>query len=99
MAITKTTRVQRAEVYRAIDSTAESTLSEAWPAVMVVYEDVLDDPDDSELPVTATRVKHLSKFTITHGTDDDGNPTQSSAATVVTGEDQLVQDICGAVWS
>ena len=99
MAITKTTQVQRAEVYRAMDSTAETTLNEAWPTVMVVYEDVLDDPDDSELPVTATRTKHLQKFTITHGTDDDGNPTQSSAATVVTGEDQLVQDICGAIWS
>ena len=99
MAITKTTQVQRAEVYRAMDSTAETTLSEAWPTVLVVYEDVLDDPDDSELPVTATRTKHLQKFTITHGTDDDGNPTQSSAATVVTGEDALVQSICGAVWS
>lgn len=99
MAITKTTRVQRAEVYRAMDSTAEATESAAWPTVMVVYEDVLDDPDDAELPVTATRTKHLQKFTITHGTDDDGNPTQSSAATVVTGEDALVQSICTAVWS
>ena len=99
MAITKTTRVQRTEVYRAMDSTAEATLSAAWPTVMVVYEDVLDDPDDAELPVTATRVKHLHKFTVTHGTDDDGNPTESSAATVVTGEDALVQSICTAVWS
>ena len=99
MAITKTTQVQRAEVYRAIDSTAEATLSAAWPTVMVVYEDVLDDPDDAELPVTATRTKHLQKCTITHGTDDDGNPRQSSAATVVTGEDALVQSICTAVWS
>jgi len=99
MAITKTTKVQRAEVYPAMNSDAETTTNAAWPTVMVVYEDVLDDPDDSELPVTATRVKHLSKFTITYGTDSDGNPTESSAATVVTGEDQLVQDICGAVWS
>ena len=99
MAITKTTRVQRAEVYRAMDSTAEATLSAAWPTVMVVYEDVLDDPDDAELPVTATRTKHLQKFTITHGTDDEGNPTESSAATVVTGEDALVQSICTAIWS
>lgn len=99
MAITKTTRVQRAEVYRAMDADAEVTVSAAWPTVMVVYEDVLDDPDDSELPVTAIRTKHLQKFTITPGTDSDGNPTESSAATVVTGEDQLVQDICGAIWS
>lgn len=99
MAITKTTRVQRAEVYRAMDSTAEATENAAWPSLMVVYEDVLDDPDDSELPVTAIRTKHLQKFTLTPGTDEDGNPTMSSAATVVTGEDQLVQDICGAIWS
>ena len=99
MAISKTTRVQRAEVYPKSNAEAEATLSAAWPTVMVVYEDVLDDPDDAELPVTATRTKHLQKFTITHGTDDDGNPTQSSAATVVTGEDALVQSICTAVWS
>lgn len=99
MAITKTTKVQRAEVYPKLNADAEVTENAAWPTVMVVYEDVLDDPDDSELPVTAQRVKHLSKFTITHGTDSDGNPTESSAATVVTGEDQLVQDICGAIWS
>jgi|11BtaG_2_1085332.scaffolds.fasta_scaffold70567_2 hypothetical protein len=99
MAITKTTQVQRVEVYRAMDSTAETTLSAAWPTVMVVYEDILDDPDDSELPVTATRTKHLEKFTITLISDDDGNPTESSAATVVSGEDAMVQSICGAVWS
>lgn len=99
MAITKTTRVQRAEVYRAMDADAEATTSAAWPTVMVVYEDLLDDPDDAELPVTATRVKHLQKFTVTMGVDGDGNPTETSEATAVTGEDQLVQDICGAVWS
>ena len=99
MAITKTTRVQRTEVFPKADANAENTKNTAWPTVMVVYEDVLDDPDDSELPVTATRTKWLSKFTITLGNDEDGNPTESSAATVVTGEDQLVQDICGAIWS
>ena len=99
MAITKTTRVQRCEVYPKADADAKATVSTAWPTLMVVYEDVLDDTEDADLPVTATRVKHLSKFTITHGTDSDGNPTESSAATVVTGEDALVQSICGAVWS
>ena len=99
MAISKTTRVQRAEVYPKADADAEATVSAAWPTLMVVYEDVLDDPDDAELPVTATRVKHLQKFTITYGTDSDGNPTESSAATVVTGEDALVQTICTAIWS
>ena len=99
MAITKTTKVQRCEVYPKTDASAEATVSAAWPTLMVVYEDVLDDPDDAELPVTATHVKHLQKFTITYGTDSDGNPTESSAATVVTGEDALVQTICTAIWS
>ena len=99
MAITKTTRVQRAEVYSKMDADAETTTSAAWPTVMVVYEDLLDDPEDSELPVRATRTKHLEKFNVTHSTDDDGNPTESSAATVVSGEDALVQSICGAIWS
>ena len=65
MAITKTTRVQRCEVYPKADASAEATTSEAWPTLMVVYEDVLDDTEDADLPVVATRVKHLSKFTIT----------------------------------
>lgn len=99
MAITKTTRVQRCEVYPKADADAEATVSTAWPTLMVVYEDVLDDTEDADLPVTATRVKHLSKFTITYGTDSDGNPTESSAATVVTGEDALVQTICTAIWA
>ena len=99
MAITKTTRVQRAEVYSKMDADAETTTSAAWPTVMVVYEDLLDDTEDADLPVTATRVKHLKKFTLTNGTDSDGHPSVSSAATVVTGEDALVQSICGTVWS
>lgn len=99
MAITKITRVQRCEVYPKLNADAEATVSAAWPSIMVVYEDVLDDTEDADLPVTATRVKHLEKFTITYGTDSDGNQTESSAATVVTGEDALVQSICGAIWS
>ena len=99
MAITKTTSVQRVEVYPKANASAEATISAAWPTLMVFYEDTLDDAEDNDLPVTATRVKHLEKFTITYGTDSEGNPTESSAATSVSGEAQLVQDICGAVWS
>ena len=99
MAITKTTTVQRAEVYPKADAAAAATLSSAWPTVMVVYSDSMDDPSDADLPVTANRVKQLSKFTITHGTDSDGNPTESSVATDTSGEDALVQTICTAVWA
>ena len=99
MAITKTTRVQRCEVYPKADASAEATVSAAWPTLMVVYEDVLDDSEDADLPVTATRVKHIEKFTLTTTTDSEGETTTTSAATSVSGENQLVQDICGAIWS
>ena len=97
MAITKTTKVQRCEVYPKQDPTAAVTLNEAWPSLMVVYEDHLDDTEDADLPVTATRVKNLQKFTVTPA-ETEGDPAVSSA-TVITGEDALVQSICGAIWS
>ena len=62
MAITKTTTVQRVEVY---DDTR----------LMVVYTDVFDDPDDDQLPHTSQRVVHLSKMTST--TDEEGNVTET----------------------
>lgn len=88
MAITKTTTVQRCEVYPLQDSSAEDTANAKHPTVMVVYNDVIDDADDADLPVTATRVKHILKFV------EDGG-----AATDVSGEDALVQTICTAIWS
>ena len=89
MAITKTTSVQRCEVYPAQDSDAADTTNLGNPTVMVVYEDSMDDPNDADLPVTASRVKHIERYS------DEENAT----ATDVTGGDQLVQDICGAIWS
>ena len=88
MAITKTTTVQRCEVYPLMDSSADDTANAKHPSVMVVYNDVIDDADDADLPVTATRVKHIHKFV------EDGG-----AATDVSGEDALVQTICTAIWS
>ena len=88
MAITKTTTVQRCEVYPLQDSSSANTANAKHPSVMVVYNDVIDDADDADLPVTATRVKHINKFV------EDGG-----AATDVSGEDTLVQTICAAIWS
>lgn len=62
MAITKTTTVQRVEVYP--DN-----------RMMVVYVDVFDDPDDDQLPHTTQRVMHLSQFETT--TDEEGNVTET----------------------
>ena len=88
MAITKTTTVQRCEVYPLQDSSAEDTANAKHPLVMVIYTDVIDDADDPDLPVTATRLKHIFKFV------EDGG-----AATDYSSEDALVQAVCGAVWS
>ena len=95
MAITNTRTVQRIETYPKSDSSAASSTNAGNPTLMVVYQHTFDDSSDAELPVTTDKVKHLSRYTITVA--DDG--TESSAATDVTGEDQLVQDICGGIWS
>ncbi len=95
MAITNTRTVQRIETYPASDSSAASSVNEGNPTLMVVYQHTFDDSSDAELPVTTDKVKHLQRYIVT--TDADG--TESSTATDITGEDQLVQDICGAVWT
>ena len=82
MAITKTTTVQRVEVY------PENRM-------MVVYNDVFDDPDDDQLPHTSHRVVNLAK---SHSSmDEDGNVTET--LTDVSGHDALVQTIAAAVWT
>ena len=88
MAITKTTKVQRIECYPPDDTSAADTANAKHESLMVVYEDTLDDSTDADLPVVATRVKHLYKYV-----EDGGDATDYS------GEDQLVQDIAGAIWS
>lgn len=87
MAITNTRAVQRIETYPALVGDD--------PTLMVVYEHTFDDTNDTALPVTSTVVKHLQRYTVAF--DDDGNET--STATDVTGEAQLVQDICTALWT
>ena len=88
MAITNTRTVQRIEAYPA-------TFGQEDPRVMVVYEHTFDDTEDDNLPAVSTVVKHLDRYTVTVA--EDG--TEASTATDVTGEAQLVQDICGAIWT
>ena len=88
MAITKTTKVGRIEIYPPVDATLGATKMAAHETVMVVYEDTLDDSEDADLPVTATRVKHLTKLV-----EDDG------AATDISKEDALVKVVCAAIWA
>ena len=88
MAITKTTKVQRIEVYPPADASAADTANAKHETLMVVYHDILDDSEDADLPVTAERVKHLNKFV-----EDGGSATNYS------GEDSLVKDICDKIWA
>ena len=64
MAITLTRTVQRVETYPAVPAEEGET---TYPTLMVVYNDVFDDPDDEQLPVTASKVLHFS-----HGDDVSG---------------------------
>ena len=57
MAITKTTAIQRLEVYPPADSSAADTANAKHETVMVVYEDTLDDTADADLPVVASMLK------------------------------------------
>ena len=66
MAITLTRTVQRVETYPLVNAESE-TVSETKPTLMVVYNDVFDDPNDEQLPVTANKVLHFS-----HGDDVSG---------------------------
>lgn len=89
MAITNTRTVQRIEVYPASDPDATGTVNVANPTLMVVYEHVFDDSTDDELPVTTSKTKYLSRY----------SDESAGTATDVSGDDQLVQDICGELWS
>jgi len=59
MAITLTRTVQRIETYPAM--TPEPEGEATYPTLMVVYNDLFDDANDDQLPVTATKVLHFSK--------------------------------------
>lgn len=85
MAITNVRTVQRIEV---MPGTPD-------PSLMVVYVHTFDDSTDDQLPIATERTVWLDRYTVTVA--EDG--TESSAATDVTGEDQLVQDICAAIWT
>jgi hypothetical protein len=82
MSLTATKKVQRVEVYEN-------------KGVMVVYEIVIDDPNDDLLPAVSNQVLHLDKEVIT--TDEDGNETVTP--TDISNHEALVQTICNAVWA
>lgn len=88
MAITNVRTVQRIEVYPPADSSAADTANAKHETIMAVYNHTFDDSEDASLPVGTTASVFLNKFV------EDGG-----AATNVSGEDALVQTVCGAVWA
>ena len=85
MAITNTRTLERIEVVPQTDD----------PVLNVYYVNTFDDSTDDRLPTSTTTVVSLMRNTTM--VDSEGTPT--TTATDVTGEDQLVQDICAAVWT
>ena len=67
MAITLTRTVQRIETYPAMEAPEGET---TYPTLMVVYNDSFDDPDDEQLPVTATKVLHFNQGDDVSGEDE-----------------------------
>ena len=59
MAITLTRTVQRIETYPVVAPAEEGETT--YPTLMVVYNDVFDDPNDEQLPVTASKVLHFNQ--------------------------------------
>ena len=85
MAITNVRTVQRVEV---MPGTPD-------PSLMVVYVHTFDDSTDDQLPIATEKTKWLNRYTVTVA--EDG--TETSTATDISGEDAMVQAICGAVWT
>lgn len=87
MTITKTEVFQRCDVYPAMNPEAAANTNSGNATLNSVIQITFDDADDAELPAVSTHSSHLQRY------DADGNPTD------VSGQPQIVQDICAAVWT
>jgi|TARA_B110000483_G_scaffold241870_1_gene326012 hypothetical protein len=86
MAITKTTTLRQV----AYDATQEENAG----GITAFFMSTIDDPDDSELPVTTYNEIVYPRYTISE--DADGNVT--STDTDMTSANAVVQAIATAVW-
>ena len=87
MAISKNSKITRIEV-QIMGEGVE-------PRVYVTYENTFDDPSDDQLPVVSLQNKLLTKTTM--DTSDPDNHVEVD--TDISGEDDMVQDVCNAVWA
>ena len=84
MAITKTTKLIKVEVYP-----GDTTLENYEPFIVVTMEDMWDDPEDNELPITKRRVERRGRAYDPHVTD---------LKTDISDWPTLAQDIAKKVW-
>ena len=87
MAITKTEKIERISIV--LKDPADTSV------IILQGKITWDDPDDDQLPIERETVKSVEKYTLVH----DENQQPSTVETDILGEDQLVQDICAAVWT
>tara|TARA_R110000744_G_C19355822_1_gene560849 strand:- start:7 stop:225 length:219 start_codon:yes stop_codon:yes gene_type:complete len=70
-------------------------MDEASQFITAHYVDSWDDPNDDDLPIQKSRSIQFDRY-LTQ-TNDDGEIVQ--VLNDVTTLDQIVQDICAAVWT
>ncbi len=71
--------------------TRKSRLETGEWILQVTYEDVWDDPEDDDLPLTKSRSVDYRKMDV----DEDGNEVLADHSAAP----QLVQDICAVLWT
>lgn len=86
MAITKTTTLRQV----AYDASQEENAG----SITAFFMSTIDDPDDSELPVTTYSEIVYPRYTISE--DEDGNVT--STDTDMSSANSVVQAVATAVW-
>ncbi len=67
-------------------------VSSGKPAIQLQIQTTIDDPDDDDLPLVKVRDVYMQ-----HEVTDA--ITEETTAADVSGYEQLVQDICAAVWT
>lgn len=92
MAITKTTKLYKCEVFPAKNSEAHGLSNDAHSFILVHYLDCLDDPSDNDLPVEINRVKVIKRLS-----EEEG--VEAGTVTNYSSENAEVVSICNAIWT
>lgn len=78
------TKTSTLQEIRILNASAES------PVLLIQEEITVDDPNDAELPITTKTRRAINEQT----ENDDGTMSDTD----VSGESQMIQDICGVIW-